>query len=328
MKAILNTARGELKMAELPDPQPGPEDVRIKTSFCGICASDLEMMDGWSRGKYPQILGHEWSGVVDTCGSAVDRSLLGVPCVAENVLKDGGEVGFEHPGGYGEYFITEADKILPLPKELDMGIAALIEPIAVAVRGLHRLRPSQGPALILGDGPIGLLMLMLLKHKGVEDITLIGGREARLQLGVELGASRTLNYHQAGPSLTDYVASRDLGKFASIIEASRSAEVIPLASRMARNEARILLIGNYVDVRSVIDLQEFLHKEFELIGSNASAGAWPEAVRIAAEGKHPFGKIISGTFKAEDFEEAMETARHSRTSVKTLLQWNGRGRDL
>ena len=321
MKAILNTAKGELRMTDLPDPEPGKGEVRVRTSSCGICASDFEMIDGCPRGKFPQILGHEWSGTVDKCGSGVDRAMLGVPCVAENVLRDGGEVGFEHPGGYGQYFITEAKKILPLLKNFNMDIGALVEPLAVAVRGVNRLDPSKGPAMIIGDGPIGLLMLMILKRRGVENVTLLGGRDARLKLAVEIGASKTLNYHDAVPSLPEYVASHVPEKFASIIEAAKSSDAIPLAFRMARNEAKILLIGNYGDLRKEIHLQEFLLKEFELIGSNASAGAWPEAVQVAVGGELPLEKIISEVYEAEDFEEAMKTARHSRTSVKTLFRW-------
>ncbi|OGV59727.1 MAG: hypothetical protein A2X45_16485 [Lentisphaerae bacterium GWF2_50_93] len=321
MKAILNTARGELKFTDIPKPVPAAGEVLIRSAVCGVCASDLEMIDGWSRGRYPQVLGHEWSGFVDECGAGVDRSMLGTPCVAENVLKDGGEVGFEHPGGYGEYFITEAEKIIPLPKGFSMEMAALMEPLAVAVRGIRRLNPTAGPALIIGDGPIGLLMLMLMKRHGVEDVTVIGGREARLKLAIETGASRILNYHDAGKSLSEYVASQRLKPFASIIEAAKSADAIPLVSRTGANGAKILLIGNYVDVRSEIILQEFLHKEFELIGSNASAGAWPEAVEIAAGGEIPLGKIMSGVYKAADFEKAMTEARESRSSMKTLLKW-------
>ncbi len=321
MKAILNTAKGELKLADLEKPSPGAGEVLIRTSVCGICASDLEMIDGWDRGKYPQVLGHEWSGIVDECGTGVDKSLLGKSCVAENVLKDGGEVGFEHPGGYAQYFITQADKIIVLPKGFDMEIASLIEPLAVAVRGMNRMLPSKGPALIIGDGPIGLLMLMLMKRHGVKDITVVGGRETRLKLAIELGASKTINYHEAKVSLPEYVASKGMNKLSSIVEAAKSADAIPMASKLGACGAKILLIGNYVDVKSQVILQEFLHKEFVLLGSNASADAWPEAVKIAAEGKLPLRKIISGVYKAEDFAKAMDDARNNRSSLKILFKW-------
>jgi len=321
MKVILNTAKGVLKLSELPKPAPKAGEVLIRTSACGICASDLEMIDGWDRGKYPQILGHEWSGVVEECGPGSDKSLLGKACVAENVLKSGGEVGFEFPGGYGQFFVTEADKIIVLPKGFDLEIASLIEPLAVAVRGMKRLNQSKDPALIIGDGPIGLLMLMLMKRHGVKDVTLVGGREPRLKLALELGAARTLNYHEAGKSLPEYVAENGVKPLSTIIEAAKSADAIPLASKLGANGAKILLIGNYVEVRSEVILQEFLHKEFVLLGSNASAGAWEEAVKIAAEGKLPLRKIISGVYKATDFEKAMDDARNNRSSLKILLKW-------
>lgn len=319
MKAIVNTSKGTLRMEEVPIPEPGKGEVRIKTSFCGICASDFEMIDGWDRGKYPQILGHEWSGTVDKLGPGVDTSLSGVNCVAENVVADGGEVGFEHPGGYGEYFITQADKIISLPTGVSLEIGALIEPLAVGVRGVNKLSPVQGPAIVIGDGTIGLLLL--LKFKGVEDVTLVGGREGRLNLAMELGASRIFNYHRADGPVPEYIASQNLHPFATIVEAATSSDATRLASLTAKNEAKILLIGNYVDKHTEIDLLEFLHKEFQLIGSNASAGAWEEAVEIAATGKLPLEKIISEVFQAEDYENAMAAARNSRNSVKTLIKW-------
>jgi len=83
------------------------------------------MLGGSARLRYPAVLGHEWSGVVDAAGSGVDPALRGVRCVAENVLSGGGEVGFEHAGAYGEFFLTEARLIQPLPAVLSLRRAAL-----------------------------------------------------------------------------------------------------------------------------------------------------------------------------------------------------------
>src|ERR1039458_955422 len=101
MNAIVNTGPGCLEWKVWPTPEPGPGQLRVRTAACGICATDLEMVAGWTRTGFPSIPGHEWAGVVDTVGRGVDGALAGKPCVAENVLTDGGEVGFEHPGGYG-----------------------------------------------------------------------------------------------------------------------------------------------------------------------------------------------------------------------------------
>src|SRR5260221_8618364 len=195
MKAIVNTAPNELTMLAYPTPEPGPGQVRIRTEACGICATDLHLIAGWNRTGYPTVPGHEWSGTVDATGLEVDPGLVGKRCVAENVLTDGGEVGFEHPGGYAEYFLTEASNLHVLPADFPSATAALIEPLAVVTRALKRLRPrNRNKVLISGDGPIGLLTLMGLRHAGVEQIVMVGGRAGRLALARELGARATYHF--------------------------------------------------------------------------------------------------------------------------------------
>ena len=322
MKAIVNAAKGRLEMRDLPAPEPAAGQVRIRTAACGICATDFEMMGGSVRGKCPQVLGHEWSGIVDKCGPGVTPSWSGKLCVGENVLRDGGEVGFEHPGGYGEFFLTDAANLHLLPDGFQMDEAALLEPLAVAVRGMARLRPFSGSALILGDGPIGLLVLMLLTRAGTSEIGVVGGRDARLQLAQQLGAAWTVNYHTAKSSLADEIISLATGRVAAIVEATRSADVIPLAVRVAAHGARILLIGSYEGRQTTFTPNDFLHNEFEMIASNASAGAWPEAVKLAVKRELPIGRLITHRFPAVEFDSAIQTARDDRSALRVVLQWS------
>ena len=224
MKAIVVTAIGKVELQELPQPVPGPGQVRIRTGACGICATDLTMIHGCERSHYPAILGHEWSGIVDAVGDGVDDSLVGSHCVGENVLRDGGEVGFEHPGGYGEYLVTEASNIHVLPRDFSLTTAALIEPLAVGVRGFTRLRAEDNSrALIFGDGPIGLIMLMLLKLDGFENIVLVGGRRERLRTASDMGAEQVINYHEIKGDLTKAIRDSTEGLFPNVIEASGSS---------------------------------------------------------------------------------------------------------
>ena len=117
MKAIVNTAPNRLELLDWPLPHPGPGQVRIRTGACAICATDLNMIAGWERTGTPAIPGHEWAGTVDAVGEGADPALPGRRCVGDNILSDGGEVGFEHPGGYGEYFLTEANNLHFLPDD-------------------------------------------------------------------------------------------------------------------------------------------------------------------------------------------------------------------
>jgi threonine dehydrogenase-like Zn-dependent dehydrogenase len=325
MKAIVNTRADGLKWLEVPLPRPAPGQVRIRTAACGICTTDLEMIAGWDRTGFPSIPGHEWSGVVDAAGSEADATLVGRPCVAENVQADGGEVGFEHPGGYGQYLLTEARLVQPLPAAFPLTTAVLIEPLAVCIRGLWRLRlEDRSRALIFGDGPIGMLMLLLLRREAVRDIVLVGGRPARLALAQELGAARVLNYHEAQGSPVDAISTALGEGFGSVIEASGSAQAMESALKLATVGGKVLVMGDYAQARADFPWDLLLHRELELIGTNASAGAWPEAVRTATEGALPLTRLISKVCPAERYAEAFDLMRSSREAVKVVLEWPDR----
>jgi L-iditol 2-dehydrogenase len=323
VKAIVNTAPDQLTLLDLPLPEPQPRQVRIRTIACGICATDLEMIAGWERTRFPAIPGHEWSGVVDAVGIAVDPALIGQRCVAENVLADGGEVGFEHPGGYGAYFLTEARNLRLLPPEFPPSVAVLVEPLAVCVRALRRLNlREQHTALISGDGSIGLLTLMLLRHAGVEQIAMIGGRTGRLALARELGASATFHFAHYGDNLIRVVEHHFGGKLPCIVEASGSADGLQNALGLIAREGQLLLIGDYRATRADFPWNLIVHRELQLIGSNASAGAWDEAVRLAVEERLPLKRLFSLTFPAARYEEAFALVRSQRDDVvKIVLEW-------
>lgn len=322
MKAIVNTSSDRLEWQDWPLPQPGPGQVRIRTGACGICATDLEMIHGWQRTGFPAIPGHEWAGTVDAVAPNFDPKLIGRRCVAENVLADGGEVGFEHPGGYAEYLITEARNVHVLPDEFPFTVAALIEPLAVCVRALNRLRlECQDSALIYGDGAIGLLMLLLLRAEKVRNITLVGGRAERLKLAEQFGATAVLNYHDAGNDMVAAINTLPDAPFPNVIEASGSTAAMQASLAAAAREGKVLVIGDYGDGLADFRWNCLLHKELELIGSNASAGAWAEAVRLAVDGVVPLEKLISKRMLASDGPQAVQLVRNSRNLIKVVLEW-------
>jgi threonine dehydrogenase-like Zn-dependent dehydrogenase len=324
MKAIVNTGPGRLEWQQSPLPIPGPGQVRIRTLAVGICATDLEMIAGWDRTSFPAIPGHEWAGVVDAVGPTVAGALVGKRVVADNVWQDGGEVGFEHAGGYGEYFLTEVRNVRILPDTMDPVTAVLIEPLAVAVRGLRRLRladplpPAAGAtALIFGDGPLGLLLVMLLRRAGL-GVTLVGGRPARLAVAEEVGAARTVNYHQCPQGLAAAFAD---ARFGLVVEASGSAAALEAALELAAHGGRILVIGDYAQARADFPWNRLLHRELELIGSNASAEAWDEAVCLATDAPLPLRRLVTRVLPAERFADGLALVRTDREAIKVVLVW-------
>jgi len=331
MRAIVLTAPGRLERREVPTPNPPQGHVRIRTAAVGICATDLVMIDGNPRVKCPAILGHEWSGFVDAVGSGVDKALVGKACVAENKLEDGGEVGFEHYGGYGEFFSTRAANLQFLPEGFDMATAAMVEPLAVCVRAVRHLGPInlRAGTIIFGDGPIGLLMLVLLRRAGLSWVTLVGGRRGRLALARELGARTVVNYHELGFPQPEAIArkeSRGRSQFhwgyEYAVEASGSPAATKLALEMANWECKILVIGDYGEARADFPWNLLLHRELQFIGSNASQDAWPEAVRLATAPGFPLARLVSARFPAERFAEAIDLVRSRRGDiVKVIMEW-------
>ena len=322
MRAIVNVGPNQLELTTLPLPDPEAGQVRIQTAACGICATDLVMIGGWERTGFPAIPGHEWSGIVESVGSGVKAEWIGRRCVAQNVLANGGEVGFEHPGGYSEYFVTDAANVRFLPDGSSLTEAALIEPLAVCVRGMKRLRlDDRSTAVIFGDGPIGLLMLSLLRLKKVEYVLLVGGRTARLRLARELGADMTMNYHELGGALVAEALKVFPSGFANVIEASGFDSAMRACLNVARDKGKILVIGDYGGVRADFPWNDLLLHELELIGSNASEGSWDDALRLATKGAVPLAKLITHTVSAEEFEKGMELARNSPDMIKVVLKW-------
>ncbi len=322
MKAIVNSGPNQLELKELPIPEPATGQVRIRTAACGICATDLHMISGWDRITCPAIPGHEWSGTVDDIGDGVDTGWVGRRCVGENVLSVGGEVGFEHPGGYAEFFITEADKLRFLPEVFSPAEATLIEPLAVCLRAMRRLRlEDRSSAVIFGDGPIGLLMAALLHKNRVEYILMVGGRDSHLNLACETGADETINYHQSGDRLVDEIITTIPSGFPNVIEASGSQSALQTCLNVAGQKGKILVIGEYGQARFDFPANQLLLNELELIGSNASEGAWDEAVSLAIEGDVPLRKLITHEIPAWEYGKAVEIARHWRDAIKVVLKW-------
>jgi len=330
MRAIANTGPGRLEMQEWPTPRPGPEQVLVRVSACGICATDLQMIDGWDRTGYPSVPGHEWAGIVEAVGPGVDDGLLGRRVVAENVLSGGGEVGFEHPGGYGEYLITEAPALHVLPSRISFPAATLIEPLAVCVRGMRRLRlEDRRRALVWGDGPIGLLMTALLRRAGIAEIAVVGGRPGRLRLARDLGAAVVLNYHDLGGDLVQAVTVACGAGFPYVVEASGAAAAMQASLGVASPGGRVLLLGDYGHAAADFAWNHVLHRELELVGSCASAGAWSEAVRLAEDHKVPFARLVTHILPADRFAEGVALTRsHDDGVIKVVLTWPGNTEEM
>lgn len=322
MRALVNTGPGALELLEAPMPTPGPGEALIRTLAVGICATDLHMIAGWQRTGFPAIPGHEWCGQVAEVGAGVDPSLRGVTCVGDNVLADGGEVGFEHPGGYASHFVTEAANLHRLPDGLDPCSATLAEPLAVCLRGLRKVEPAHGPVLIVGDGPIGLISLLLLRRTPGLRVALLGGRPSRLALARELGVDLALSYRGDPVEVDAQLADAGFGIPELVVEASGSADAADRAVATVALGGSVLVMGDYGGASASFAWNRLLHREVRLVGSNTGSGAWSEAARIVAAGELPLERLVTHRFRADQHADAMALVRdRTQGAVKVVLRW-------
>ena len=208
MRALVLVAFGRLEVQELPDPEPGPGEVVVRTAFTGICGSDLHGFTGANGRRVPgQVMGHETSGRVVALGSGVTAPAVGTAVTYNPVVVPAADAAAwrgreqQHPGkwvigvrpdlvaAFAELVVVPARNVLALPEGMEMAHGALVEPLAVATHAVGRLGPIGGPVLVTGGGPIGQSLVVALRRAGVAQVVVSEPTEARREVLAALGAT-------------------------------------------------------------------------------------------------------------------------------------------
>jgi (R,R)-butanediol dehydrogenase/meso-butanediol dehydrogenase/diacetyl reductase len=255
MKAVVVKSPHSLAVESMPDPKPGPGEIVLRVSACGICGSDLKLHQ---MGLMPPgtVMGHEFSGEVMesahgfrpgdrvcalpsiSCGQCQRcRSGLGAYCMRQRSI---GLV--TAPGAYAEYVAVAARHAVKLPDAVDSELGALVEPLAV---GLHavavaRLRPGE-IALVTGAGPIGLSVLVWARHFGARHVIVSEKSEGRRKMAERLGATEVVDPSSGG-------TERALGRIAPdgpdvVFEAVGAPGLIQETIGSVRFRGRIVVVG-------------------------------------------------------------------------------------
>lgn len=215
MKATIYRGIEDIELVELPTPTPGEKDVLIKVMRAGICGTDLHayLEEGESVGIHPDNqFGHEFVGVVDTVGSAVEGIEVGTRVFIDPNLRMplgkglGATEIADMAGGFSEYMVVEEAKLgynlYELPEGLHFDKAVLTEPISVGMHGVHITNAGPGDkAIVYGAGAIGLGTVAALRSVGVEDIIITDLVPARLEAAKAMGA---IPHNGADGSVIDF----------------------------------------------------------------------------------------------------------------------------
>jgi threonine dehydrogenase-like Zn-dependent dehydrogenase len=213
--------RGALEVVELPEPEPGPGQVRIEVTRCGICGSDLHARHGidqlaevalgvgydrFGHSDQQIVFGHEFSGRVAEYGPKCEGDLsIGAPVVALPLLRgrngvDATGLSQHAPGAYSEQLLVQESMMMAVPNGLDPTVAALTEPMAVALHAVRRGEVGKGDvAIVIGCGPIGLGTILMLKATGVRTIIASDFSPGRRALAERCGADVVIDPSQDSP---------------------------------------------------------------------------------------------------------------------------------
>ncbi len=208
MRAAVIEAPGKVTVTTVPDPTPGPREVVVDVAACGLCGTDLHILQGEFAPTLPVVPGHEFAGEVVGLGSevtelaigdrvAVDPSLYCNECrycrAGRNNLCDRWRaIGVTVAGGAAEYAVAPVANCVRLPDHVGLQDAALIEPLSCAVRGYDVLNSRLGShVLIYGSGTMGLMMLELAKRTGAASVDVVDVNAERLATAEKLGCSQS-----------------------------------------------------------------------------------------------------------------------------------------
>jgi 2-desacetyl-2-hydroxyethyl bacteriochlorophyllide A dehydrogenase len=319
MRAIVLDHPGSFRVAEVPDPKPGPGQIVVKVDACGICGTDLHIMDGeFPPTPYPITPGHEFAGTVVASLAdarmdlpvgtrvAVDPSLYCGYCRRcrsgrDNLCENWAAIGDTVDGAFAEYVAVPAVNAHRLPSDLDGQLGAMVEPLACAVHGMRRLGPVFGDTVVLtGAGTMGLLLLQLLLHAGAGPVTVVDRVPDRLAVARKLGAAQVA-------ADTSALAGE---RFEIAVDATGVPAVIDAAAGLLDRGGRLLVFG-VSPAEATITLSPFrvYNDEITVTGSMAILRSFAPAVDLIASGAVDPRPLLSEPLPLEEFGEALNRVR-------------------
>jgi L-iditol 2-dehydrogenase len=352
MRAAVYRGVNDVRMEEVPVPEIGPGEILVRVHTCGICGTDLKKIATGSHSA-PRIFGHETSGVVSKVGEGVRKFSVGervvmfhhIPCrecyycqhktfaQCATYKKVGCTAGFEASGGGFAEYVRVMDWIVEkgtvsIPDGVSFEQACFVEPVNTCIKGIETLRLQAGETvLVIGQGPIGLILATLAKRAGARVIT-SDLYPPRLTMANSFGLNLTIDASKtdAGQAVREMTEGR--GADAAILAVGGNGLIRP-AMDATRPGGRVLLFAQTVRGEATIDPAAVCVDEKTLLGSySASVELQEESVRFVMNREMDLERLISHRFPLASGVEALKLAAHPQPdSMKIVIQpgsdWEG-----
>jgi L-iditol 2-dehydrogenase len=349
MQAAVYRGVNDVRLETVPVPEIGPGELLLRVHTCGVCGTDLKKIASGSHSA-PRIFGHETSGVVATVGAGVrtftpgDRIVVfhHIPCrqcyycrhktfaQCATYKKVGCTAGFEPSGGGFAEYVRVMDWIVDqgtvrIPNGVSFEQASFVEPVNTCMKGIEALRLQSGETvLVIGQGPIGIILAVLARRAGASVITSDLYPE-RLKIAKSLGLQNTVDASKDDVVNSIRAQTEGRGADAVILAVGSNALVRP-AMDATRPGGRVLLFAQTQRGEVVLDPAAICVDEKALLGSySASVDLQDAAVRFVMNREMDLERLISHRFPLEDAPRALELAAHPRpSSMKIVIQPGGK----
>ena len=327
MKAAVIKSVGEVQIVTVDDPTPGPHEVVVSVSACGLCGTDLHILQGEFAPSLPLIPGHEFAGEVVALGTEVDSLSVGTQVAVDpslycfechycrlgrnNLCERWAAIGVTQAGGAAEFVAVPAANCVALPAHVATADATLIEPLSCAVRGYDVLRSQLGAhVLIYGAGTMGLMMLELAKRVGAASVDVVDVNAARLSVARQLGCSTAV-------ASADEI-ERPYG-WELVVDATGNANAIQDGLGRVGPGGTFLQFGvaDYA-ARATIEPYKIYNKEITITGSMAVLHSYERAADLFATGVLDPAIFITDRLPLDEYAGALERFR-SGGGLKTQV---------
>jgi (R,R)-butanediol dehydrogenase/meso-butanediol dehydrogenase/diacetyl reductase len=336
MRAVLLKEPGFLRVETVPEPEPEADEILLRVRDCGICGSDLHAVKHGLQMPSDTILGHEFSGEIAAVGARVEGWRIGERVVSLPYMSCGACPACERgdgilcpalrgiglgqlPGAFAEYVRVHPASLLRIPPELDFRTAALVEPLAVGLHGIHHARlDRESGCLVLGAGPIGLVTALWARDAGARHVVVSELAAGRRVLATRLGLA-AIDPQTSDPAAAVRAAT---GREPDVVfECIGARGTLATAMMLAGVRARVVVLGVCLETDEILPLTGIL-KELELgfaLGYNK--GEFAEALEALRTGRLDVIPLVTDVIDLELVPETFSALAAPTTQCKVLIEF-------
>lgn len=337
MKAAVYHGPGDLRVEEVPVRKLKDNEVKIQVKYCGICGTDIHIFhgDGGCCDVTPPLVpGHEFSGVVAEVGAGVKTVKVGDRVTGDpndmcgecyfckngmqHFCKNNIGIGTTVDGGFAEYVIMREKQVYKVSDELSFIEAAMAEPISCCLHGIDLCNIKAGDTvLVMGGGPIGMIMMQLAKNAGASKVIMSEPVEEKREQVLKLGATKTIDplHEDVEAVLAEYCENVNV-----VIECVGNVHTQADAVRFAGRGATIMYFGLAAPEESFpIRPDDIFKKELHITSSYINPYSFERAIQILESGTVELESLITNVVPLDDIADVFTKPEYRRTG-KVMIQ--------